>query len=167
MKKKNPVLGGFLNVLIPGLANVYIRQWGNAIVTFVGAVMFMAFLIWVNGQLTDPPWPDFICPGLLGLLYLSIMFFGGIWEVRKFNAKISWGKCPYCQTSVDRETSTCPSCGRDLRDFPEDVRMEYEPPQQKKISRARIVIGLIGLLCLLLGIAGVLLFAADLIQFPF
>ncbi len=163
MKKKNPFLGGLLNVLIPGLANVYMRQWGNAIATFVGAIMFIGLLVWVNGQLTDPPWPDFVCPGLLGLLYIGLMFFGGWWEVRKFNAGISWGKCPYCQASTDRDALTCPSCGRDLRNLPEGMHIEYEPPQQKRISRMRLVIGLLGLLCLMLVIAGAILHAAGII----
>jgi TM2 domain-containing membrane protein YozV len=86
MGEKNPVVGGLLNVLIPGLAEIYVGRWFQAVVTFVGAILFFGLLFYLVGRLSDPPWPDFVCPGLVVVFYLVVMFYGGASTVRKSNA---------------------------------------------------------------------------------
>jgi uncharacterized protein YraI len=87
MKTKNPLVGGLLNVLIPGLASAYLGKWGRAVLQFIGFVIVLAALLFVANLLesTEPPWPAGLAPTVAVLLFYLMMFFGGMNLVRQYN----------------------------------------------------------------------------------
>jgi uncharacterized protein YraI len=87
MKTKNPLVGGLLNVLIPGLASAYLGKWGRAVLQFIGSVIVLAALLFVANLLesTEPPWPAGLAPTVAVLLFYLMMFFGGMNLVRQYN----------------------------------------------------------------------------------
>ena len=93
MKRKNPFVGGLLNLLIPGLRYAYLGRWGRAVVDFIAAVVGLGALLFFAGLLeaTDPPWPQGLCGGLVVLLYACALFVGGVVAVRQHNQQLSAG----------------------------------------------------------------------------
>ena len=87
MKKKNPLVGGLLNVLIPGLAFGYLGRWGRALLQFIGALVGLVALALLAGLIesTDPPWPDGWTQAALLLLFYIGMFVDGASIVRRHN----------------------------------------------------------------------------------
>lgn len=168
MDKKKPIIGGLLNILLPGLADVYVGHWGQAFVTLIGAAIFAGFLYYVLGRLTEPPWPDFVCPGVMILTFYTIMFIGGAAEVRKYNDALEWGKCPYCKKTFKIGEPVCEHCGKDLVQLPKGMKIKpARPPRGKGNMAARVivVILLIGFLTVL--IAGLILNASGKIDLSF
>ena len=87
MKKKNPLIGGLLNVLIPGLAFGYVGRWGRALVQFISAIIGLVALGLLAAlvESTDPPWPDGLTLTVLLLLFYVGLFIGGTTIVRRHN----------------------------------------------------------------------------------
>ena len=87
MKNKNPLVGGLLNVLIPGLAFAYLGRWGKAVLQFIGSIIVFVALLFVANLLesTNPPWRAGLAPVVAVLLFYMVMFLGGMNFVRQYN----------------------------------------------------------------------------------
>ncbi len=87
MKNKNPLVGGLLNVLIPGLASAYLGRWGRAVLQFIGSIIVLAALLFVANLLesTNPPWRAGLAPVVAVLLFYALLFFAGMNFVRQYN----------------------------------------------------------------------------------
>ena len=85
--RKKPLVGGLLNVLIPGLVYGYLGRWGRALFVFIGAVLGLVALFILAGMLesTDPPWPDGVTQAALLIFFYGGMFFEGVTAVRRHN----------------------------------------------------------------------------------
>jgi formylglycine-generating enzyme required for sulfatase activity len=126
MQKKSVLVGGLLNLLFPGLADVYVARWGHAIGTFLGAVVYVGVLLYVAGPAdhTNPTWPDFVCPGLAILVYVVAIFASGMASVRKYNESHPWGLCPYCRQRIRRDAAVCSHCRKPLSSLPPNLKIE-------------------------------------------
>jgi hypothetical protein len=85
--KKKPLVGGLLNVLIPGLVYGYLGRWGRALFVFIGAVLGLVALFILAGMLesTDPPWPDAVTQAAVLVFFYGGMFLEGVTAVRRYN----------------------------------------------------------------------------------
>lgn len=85
--KKNPLIGGLLNVLIPGLAFGYVGRWGRAVVQFISALIGLVALgiLMALVESTNPPWPEEATRAVLLVLFYIGLFIGGASIVRRHN----------------------------------------------------------------------------------
>ena len=81
MEKKNPLLAGFFNMLVPGSAYWYVdRDRGRFIKTLIIGVAAIAAVIALGTMLqntTGFPLPQGLCMGTLLLIVLVPLFLGG------------------------------------------------------------------------------------------
>ena len=82
MKRRNPIITGLLNALIPGFGHVYINNaWGRFIPIFLGNGILIA-IAYVLGNaiqnIRNSPLPAGLCPGVLILAILVFLFLGGM-----------------------------------------------------------------------------------------
>lgn len=82
MKRRNPLLAGLFNMLIPGSAQLYVsNNWIKFILFFVvyGLVIMMAVLMGNNIQMvTEYTLPQGVCTGSLLLIVLAFLFYSGM-----------------------------------------------------------------------------------------
>ena len=82
MKRRNPILAGVFNVLIPGSSQLYVRNnWLRFILFFVvySLVIFGAILVGNNIQnVREYTLPQGICTGTLLLGILAFLFYSGM-----------------------------------------------------------------------------------------
>jgi hypothetical protein len=82
MKKRNPIITGLLNALIPGSGHVYVNKaWGRFVPIFIGycILIYVAYLLGNAIQnLRNSPLPAGLMPGLLILAVLASLFFSGM-----------------------------------------------------------------------------------------
>ena len=87
--KKNPLLAGLFNMLVPGSVNIYIKkEWRKFILTFTGMVIVLAIVIWVGVSLQGSrsfSLPQGVCPGVLALIVLVPLFLNGLNAAREYN----------------------------------------------------------------------------------
>ena len=85
--RKKPLVGGLLNVLIPGLVYGYLGRWGRALFVFIGAVLGLVALFILAGMVesTDPPWPDGVTQAAVLIFFYGGMFLEGVSAVRRHN----------------------------------------------------------------------------------
>jgi hypothetical protein len=87
--KKNPLLAGLFNVLVPGSVNIYInKKWRKFILTFTGMVIVLAIFVWVGVSLQGSrsfSLPQGVCPGVLALIVLVPLFLNGLNVAREHN----------------------------------------------------------------------------------
>jgi hypothetical protein len=81
MEKKNPLLAGLLNMLVPGSGYWYVNQdWGRFIKTLIIGIAAIAVLIILGNILqntTGFPLPQGLCVGALLLIVLVPLFLQG------------------------------------------------------------------------------------------
>jgi hypothetical protein len=89
--EKKPLVGGLLNLLIPGLAHVYVRRWLDAVVTFLGVILFFSVMGYLlNATTRNLDLPAYFLP-LVGLvLYVILLFADGVSAVRRYNERLNW-----------------------------------------------------------------------------
>jgi hypothetical protein len=79
--KKNPLIAGLLNMLVPGSIHIYIRrEWRKFILTFIGIELALAIAIWLGISLQSGrsfSLPQGVCPGVLALFVLVPLFISG------------------------------------------------------------------------------------------
>jgi hypothetical protein len=82
MKRRNPILTGLLNTLIPGFGHVYVNNaWGKFVPIFIGNIIliFVAYLLGNTIQnMRNSSLPTGLCPGGLILAVLAFLFFSGM-----------------------------------------------------------------------------------------
>jgi len=82
MKRRNPIITGLLNAIIPGFGHVYVnRAWGRFFPIFIGysLLIFVAYLLGNAIQnIKNSPLPAGLCPGVLILAVLVSLFLGGM-----------------------------------------------------------------------------------------
>ncbi|MBN1452505.1 MAG: hypothetical protein JW963_15930 [Anaerolineales bacterium] len=87
--KKNPLLAGLLNMLVPGSVNIYIRRkWRKFILTFIGMGLVLAIAVWLGTSLQSARFfslPQGLCPGILALIVLVPLFLNGLNAAKEHN----------------------------------------------------------------------------------
>jgi hypothetical protein len=82
MKRRNPIITGLLNALIPGFGHVYVSNaWGRFIPILLGSgiLIFVAYLLGNAIQnIRNSTLPTGLCPGVLILAIPVTLFFGGM-----------------------------------------------------------------------------------------
>jgi hypothetical protein len=82
MKKRNSIITGLLNALIPGSGHLYVNNdWGRFIPVFIGysILLFATYLLGNAIQnLRNSALPAGLLPGLLILAVLVLLFFSGM-----------------------------------------------------------------------------------------
>jgi len=84
MKRRNPLLAGLLNMLIPGSSHLYVsKDWVKFILFFIvySVMIFFAFMIGNNIQkIREYTLPQGLCTGILLLGVYAFLFFNGMKE---------------------------------------------------------------------------------------
>ena len=92
MKRRNPMLAGLLNMLIPGSSHLYVsKNWLKFILFFIlyGFMIFVAILVGNNiEKIPEYTLPQELCTGLLLLGVFGLMFFSGMKEASARNSEI-------------------------------------------------------------------------------
>jgi len=87
--KKNPLLAGLLNMLVPGSINIYVgKKWLKFLLTFIGMVLVLAVAVWLGSSLQNSrsfSLPQGVCPGALALLVLVPLFLNGLNAAKEHN----------------------------------------------------------------------------------
>ena len=90
--KKNPLLAGLLNMLVPGSIHFYIKKdWRKFGITFIGMVLVLTIVIWLGTSLQSARsfnLPQGLCPGILALLVLVPLFLNGSKAAVEFNKNL-------------------------------------------------------------------------------
>lgn len=84
MKRRNPLMAGLLNMLIPGSSHLYLRgDWGRFILFFFiyGLALVVAILVGSNIQnIRQYTLPQGVCTGVLVMGILAFLFYSGMKE---------------------------------------------------------------------------------------
>ena len=82
MKRRNPILAGFFNALIPGSSQLYVRNNWPRFILFLAVyslVIFGAILVGNNIQnVREYTLPQGLCTGTLLLSILAFLFYSGM-----------------------------------------------------------------------------------------
>ena len=92
MKRRNPLLAGFLNMLIPGSSHLYVsNNWLKFILFFIGDifVIFVAVLLGNNIQkIQEYTLPQGLCTDTLLLGIFALLFYSGMKEASARSGEI-------------------------------------------------------------------------------
>ncbi len=92
MKRRNPLLAGFLNMLIPGSSHLYVsNNWLKFILFFIGGIfmIFIAVLLGNNIQnIREYTLPQGLCTGTLLLGIFAFLFYSGMKEASARSGEI-------------------------------------------------------------------------------
>jgi hypothetical protein len=82
MKRRNPLLAGLFNVLIPGSSQLYVtNKWGKFLLFFVvySLVIFSTVLLGNNiQQVREYTLPQGLCTGTFLLIIFAFLFYSGM-----------------------------------------------------------------------------------------
>jgi hypothetical protein len=82
MKRRNPLLAGLFNMLVPGSSHLYVdNDWKKFILYFIGSgvVIFIALLMGNNIQgVREYTLPQGLCTGSLLLIIFGVLFYTGM-----------------------------------------------------------------------------------------
>jgi len=100
MNKKNPIIAGLVNMLIPGLGYIYVdpNRWARAIVAFISCIGFLSVLVLQNFIQSAPG-----CVGGVAFFFLIALFIDGNQAARKYNDQLA--KQPAMITSQTLDSS--------------------------------------------------------------
>jgi hypothetical protein len=91
MKRRNPLLAGFLNMLIPGSSHLYVsNNWLKFILFFIGNIfmIFVAILLGNNIQeIKEYTLPQGLCTGILLLGIFAFLFYSGMKKASILNSE--------------------------------------------------------------------------------
>jgi len=81
MEKKNPLIAGLLNMLVPGLSHLYVdSDRGRFIKTLLIGIITITVMVLVGITIQNSnkyPLPQGLCPGILLLIVLVPLFLNG------------------------------------------------------------------------------------------
>jgi len=81
MEKKNPLIAGLLNMLVPGLSHLYVdKDLGSFIKILIGGIAAIVVLVFIGNAVQHTPnypLPQGLCPGILLLIVLVPLFRNG------------------------------------------------------------------------------------------
>jgi len=90
--KKNPLLAGLFNVLVPGSVHIYVKkEWRKFILTFITAVAALGIAIWLGSRIQNVPSFNMIqgiCPGFFVLIIAVIFFRQGLKIATEHNTRL-------------------------------------------------------------------------------
>jgi uncharacterized membrane protein len=79
--KKNPLVAGLLNMLVPGISYLYVNgDRGRFIKTLIGGITAIVVLVLIGNNIQhglDFSFPQGLCPGILVLIVLVPLFLSG------------------------------------------------------------------------------------------
>ena len=91
MKRRNSLLTGLLNVLIPGSSHVYVNNdWRRFIPIFLGSIILLIGGYYLGNAIQDirgSTLPQGLCPGALVLAIAVVLFIGGMKTARIRNSE--------------------------------------------------------------------------------
>jgi len=92
MKRRNPLLAGLLNMLMPGSSHIYVgNDRRKFIQSFIGGALmiFLAFMVGNTIQRMDLyTLPQGVCMGILFLLVFGFLFNTGMKKANRRNSEI-------------------------------------------------------------------------------
>ena len=92
MKRRDPLLAGLLNMLIPGSSHIYVgNDRRKFILSFIGGALmiFLAFMVGNNIQkMRVYTLPQGVCVGILVLLVFGYLFNNGMKKASRRNSEI-------------------------------------------------------------------------------
>ena len=92
MKRRNPLVAGLLNMLIPGSSHIYVgSDRRRFILSFIGGALmiFLAFMVGNNVQkMRVYTLPQGVCMGVLVLLVFGFLFNNGMKMANRRNSEI-------------------------------------------------------------------------------
>lgn len=92
MKRRNPLLAGLLNMLIPGSSHIYVGDDRRRfILSFIGGTLMivLAFMVGNNIQkMRVYTLPQGVCMGSLVLLAFGYLFYNGMKKANRRNGEI-------------------------------------------------------------------------------
>jgi len=81
MEKKNPLIAGLLNMVVPGLGHLYVlNDLRRFIMTLIGGIAAIVVLVLIGNVIqnsTDVSLPQGVCSGILVLVVLVPLFLNG------------------------------------------------------------------------------------------
>jgi len=81
MEKKNPLIAGLLNMLVPGSSYLYVdNDLGRFIKTLIAGIIAIAVMLFLGNTMQHSlnyPLPQGLCPGILLLIVLVPLFLNG------------------------------------------------------------------------------------------
>jgi hypothetical protein len=92
MKRRNPLLTGLLNMLIPGSSHLYVsKNWLKFILFFIIYSAMIVFVIFLGNniqRIREYTLPQGLCTGILLLGVYAFLFFNGMNEASARNGEI-------------------------------------------------------------------------------
>jgi hypothetical protein len=92
MVRRNPLVIGLLNVLIPGSSRVFVsKDWGKFILSFVVFTFLIVVAVQVGNNIQNVreyTLPQGLCTGILLVSVLAFLFFSGMREATARNREI-------------------------------------------------------------------------------
>jgi hypothetical protein len=92
VERRNPLLAGFLNMVIPGSSHIYVgNDRRKFIPSFIGGTLmiFLAFMVGDNIQrMRVYTLPQGVCMGILVLLVFGYLFNNGMKKASRRNSEI-------------------------------------------------------------------------------
>ena len=90
--KKNPLITGLLNMLVPGISYLYVDgDRGRFIKTLIGGVIAIVVLVLIGNNAqnsVDYSFPQGLCPGILLLIVFVPLFLNGQKTANRHNTSM-------------------------------------------------------------------------------
>ncbi|MBI5294103.1 MAG: hypothetical protein HY869_01415 [Chloroflexi bacterium] len=91
MKRRNPLLAGLFNVLVPGSSHLYVdNNWLKFIQFFIGGAFAITVAVVIGNniqRLAEYTLPQGICTGSLLLVIFALLFYNGMQAARARNSQ--------------------------------------------------------------------------------
>ena len=92
MNRRNPLLAGLLNMLIPGSSHLYVSKNWRKFILFLIVYSFMIFFVIMIGNniqnIREYTLPQGLCTGILLLGVYAFLFFNGMKEASTRDSEI-------------------------------------------------------------------------------
>jgi len=135
MKRRNPLLAGLLNMLIPGSSYIYVgNERRRFILYFFGGILliFLAFMVGSTIQRMDLyTLPQGLCMGILFLLVFGYLFNTGMKKASHRNGEID-SAAHYKSLRTDTSSNDRATALADLQRQRDEGLISIEQQERKK-----------------------------------
>jgi len=91
MKRRNPLLAGLFNILVPGSSHLYVdNNWWKFIQFFIGSTIAITVAVVIGNNiqiLREYTLPQGLCTGSLLLIIFGLLFYNGMQAARARNSQ--------------------------------------------------------------------------------